>query len=293
MKKIIIIAILALMAGAIVIKKFLPISGAALQPAAVENYAASADSRGNTSIDIMAAPKIAAVNIVPKGAPGIKQKVMRTAYLSLQVKDVATAVSEITQIAATLNGLVVSSNLSQQDQANVKAVITLKVPEERLTDAINKIHAIAKTIISEQINSDDVTTDYIDLQARLKVAAAAEQQYLQILKQAHKVSEILEVTRQLNTVRSEIESLKGRLNYLENQTSLSAITVELHQHYQAQAFKHWQLADQIQVAWERLITTFKWIIEAGVWLVIYVLPLSLIVLACGLSIRKIVKRWKK
>jgi hypothetical protein len=72
-----------------------------------------------------------------------------------------------------------------------------------------------------------VTEEYIDLEARIRTKRALEAQFLEIMKQAHKISDALEVQSQLADVRTEIERLEGRRRFLENQSALSTITITL------------------------------------------------------------------
>ena len=79
----------------------------------------------------------------------------------------------------------------------------------------------------ENITGQDVTEEFIDLEARIRSQRALELQFLEIMKQAHKVEDALEVQRQLAEVRSDIEKLEGRKRFLENRSSLSTITVNI------------------------------------------------------------------
>src|SRR5262249_19768376 len=82
-------------------------------------------------------------------------------------------------------------------------------------------------VLDDKRSGQDVTEEYIDLEARLRAKRALEMQFLEIMKQAHKVSDALEVQTQLGEVRTEIEQLEGRRRFLENQSALSTIKVTL------------------------------------------------------------------
>ena len=85
----------------------------------------------------------------------------------------------------------------------------------------------ANNILDAKKTGQDVTEEFIDLEARIKTQKALEAQFLEIMKQAHKVEDALEVQRQIAEVRTEIEKLEGRKRFLENRSSLSTITVHL------------------------------------------------------------------
>ncbi len=82
-------------------------------------------------------------------------------------------------------------------------------------------------MIQEKVSGQDVTEEFIDLEARIKTQKALESQFLEIMKQAHKVEDALEVQRQTAEVRTEIEKLEGRKRFLENRAILSTISVSL------------------------------------------------------------------
>src|SRR5207302_2039933 len=93
--------------------------------------------------------------------------------------------------------------------------------------ALDQIRSTGSRVIQEKITGQHVTEEFIDLEARLKTQKALEAQFLEIMKQAYKVADALEVQRQIAEVRTEIEKLEGRKRFLENRASLSTITVNL------------------------------------------------------------------
>ena len=108
---------------------------------------------------------------------------------------------------------------------DIKMVI--RVPSDQFGGAIDQIRKLAVNLPAESLKSDDVTEEFIDLEAHVKTQKALELQFLEIMKQARKVEEALEVQRQLADVRAEIERLDGRKRFLENRAALSTITVNL------------------------------------------------------------------
>jgi len=92
---------------------------------------------------------------------------------------------------------------------------------------LNEIRSQGTSVIQEKATGQDVTEEYIDLEARIRTQKALELQFLEIMKQANKVADALEVQRQIADVRTEIEKLEGRKRFLENRATLSTITVNL------------------------------------------------------------------
>ena len=78
------------------------------------------------------------------------------------------------------------------------------------------------------ISSEDVTERYIDLEARLKAKKELENRYLELLKKANKISEILEIEKEINNIREEIESHQGQLNYLQNRIAMSTLQIQFY-----------------------------------------------------------------
>jgi len=105
--------------------------------------------------------------------------------------------------------------------------LVVRVPATQFGAALDQIRSTGSRVIQEKITGQDVTEEFIDLEARIKTQKALESQFLEIMKQAHKVEDALEVQRQIADVRTEIEKLEGRKRFLENRASLSTISVSL------------------------------------------------------------------
>ena len=158
------------------------------------------------------------------------RKIIRNAELELQLDDPESTEHSIESIAELLGGFVVNNQMKQstvESQPNVSITVTIRVPSTRFNDAMSRIRALPGHVLQEKVTGQDVTEEYIDLEARIRSKKALEAQFMEIMKQAKKVSDALEVQSQLGDVRTEIERLEGRRRFLENQASLSTITVTL------------------------------------------------------------------
>jgi hypothetical protein len=105
--------------------------------------------------------------------------------------------------------------------------LVIRVPAAQFQTAYDQILSTASRVIQQKKTGQDVTEEFIDLEARIKTQKALELQFLEIMKQATKVPDALEVQRQIAEVRTEIEKLEGRKRFLENRATLSTITVSL------------------------------------------------------------------
>ena len=155
-----------------------------------------------------------------------ERMIVRTGDISLVVEDVVNARDEITQLAISLNGYVVSSRIWGEEQDRT-GWISVRVSDEKFEQALTELRNLAVRVTSESTSSEDVTEQYVDLESRLKNAEATERQYLALLEKAEDVEDILRIYDSLSRVRAEIEQIKGRMQYLERTSSMSLISVHL------------------------------------------------------------------
>jgi LysM repeat protein len=161
-----------------------------------------------------------------------ERKVIRNATLTLEVDNPSDVQARLTSVAESHGGFVVTSDFKRTDTANpaapnVTVTVVLRVPSSQFGAAVAEIHSFAGRVKEEKTTGQDVTEEYIDLEARLRTKKALEAQFLEIMKQAHKISDALEVQSQIAEVRTDIERIEGRRRFLDNQSSLSTITVTL------------------------------------------------------------------
>jgi len=158
------------------------------------------------------------------------RKVIRNAEMSLESETPEDAQAKITDIAERLGGFVVESQQTSSDRRMAHRDIvnmSVRVPSERFGAAINEIRQTASRVVTETIKGDDVTEEFIDVEARLRAKKALESQFTEIMKRAVSIADALNVQSELAEVRGEIERIEGRKRYLENQSSLSTIKVRL------------------------------------------------------------------
>lgn len=160
----------------------------------------------------------------------VERKIIRNADLSLEANSPEEAQRKITEIAESRGGFVVESN---QSGSNAKATtrdtvtMTVRVPAAKFNEALEEIRKTGSRIISETVKGQDVTEEFIDIEANLKAKRALEEQFLEIMKRGNTVQDALNVQRELANVSGEIEKIEGRKRFLENQASLSTIKIKL------------------------------------------------------------------
>ncbi|MDD1671994.1 MAG: DUF4349 domain-containing protein [Methanomicrobiales archaeon] len=154
------------------------------------------------------------------------QKLIKTANLEVEVKDVSLGVEALAQIAASHGGYLSSSALSRGYADRLSATVTVRIPQPQFEAAIAAIKGTG-TILSESVNSGDVTEEYIDLEARKGALQRQLDQYNRILEKVEKVEDVLKVQVEIERVQVELDRIEGRLRYLDNRIDLSTITVRL------------------------------------------------------------------
>lgn len=152
--------------------------------------------------------------------------VVKTGFVNLVVKDVFSVSQQITKLTDEVGGFVVESNISKLED-EPKGRVVIRIPVARLDDVVTKIRSFSVKVTSEQITGEDVTSEYVDLKSQLRNLEATEAQFLKILERAINVTEILSVQRELTQIRGQIETTKGRIEYLEKSAVLSKLTINL------------------------------------------------------------------
>ena len=165
-------------------------------------------------------------------AEAADRKIIRNAEITIEVPSTTDAQHQVTFIAETHGGFVVTSEAKQREssdpaQRTLDIKLVVRVPSNQFGRAFDEIKKLAANTPAENVTSQDVTEDFIDLEARIKTQKALEVQFLEIMRQANKISDALEVQRQIAEVRTDIEKLEGRKRFLENRSSLSTINVNI------------------------------------------------------------------
>lgn len=162
----------------------------------------------------------------PAAAP-TPRKIRQNATLRLIVGDVRKTAQEIETLADHLGGFVGNANISAGRDQVEQGTITIRVPTGSFSQAMGEIQKKAIKVLQSQTSADDVTNEYVDLEARIKNLRVEEAQIQEIMKRAGTVDDTLRVAQQLSSVREQIERLQGQLQLLARQVELATINVEL------------------------------------------------------------------
>jgi len=215
----------------------------------------------------------------------IEKKTIFTASISLEVKEFKVAVEKVSSIASRYGGYISDSFMNNEGVGRKTGYVIVRVSERDFDAAIADLEKVGD-VLNKNISGQDVTEEYIDLEARIANLTLEEQRYQDILKKAEKVEDLLAIERELSRVRGEIESMQGRLNYLKNRVDLATITVNL---AEPEVVVH---ESKFKQAWNAAIEGFLATIRGMVILAGYLFPLLLILLLIW-GIWKVIRIIKK
>ncbi|MCH7553310.1 MAG: DUF4349 domain-containing protein [Chloroflexi bacterium] len=153
------------------------------------------------------------------------RRIISTASTTLTVDDVEAAISQVRVIAELLGGFVGMLNSSGSDEQR-QAQIVIRVPGPQFFAALDRIEALGE-VRQRNVGTEDVTTDFIDLEARLKSSLREEESLLALLSRTETISDIITLERELTRIRSEVERLQGQINFLQGRVDLATISVLL------------------------------------------------------------------
>lgn len=214
----------------------------------------------------------------------VERLVIQNADLGIVVIEPEAKMDEIGKMAEDMGGFVVSKNVFQRTTGNNIKVpegdITVRVPAEKLEEALEQIKADAVEVQNENRSGQDVTREYVDLKSRLKTHEQAAEQLSKILESKTESAEVIEVFNQLVYHREQIEILKGQINYYEEAAALSAISVHVSAEETLQPLEiaGWRPAGVARDALQTLINFFQGFVNFLIWLVIMIIPAGLLLL---------------
>ena len=202
------------------------------EPAAVEQQAAgaagAAEAGGDEAVqgDTDTGAEAAAPVLDLAAAPG--DRIVREGTMRLEVEENGfdRAFNRVVDAAGQLGGTVLSSDATSDDQGLTSGSVTVRVPADDY-DALLTAIARVGTVRERSIRSQDVSAEFVDLEARLRHNEAQERFYLSLLERAESVEDAIAVQQRVDDIQQTIEQIKGRLSFLEERTSFSRLTVEL------------------------------------------------------------------
>lgn len=231
-----------------------------------------------------------------------ERMIVRTADLSMVVTDTEPTLKTITALVVSAGGYVADSKAWREND-QLRARVSVRIPAEQLDSSLEAIKKLAVRVERENIGGKDVTEEYSDLNAQLINLEATENELRELLtevrQKTQKAEDILRVYQELTTVRGEIERIKGRMQFLSNQTALATANLDLIPDVLAKPVVEpgWRPLETLKAAGRALVKTLKGLLEIVIWLVAYLLPLLIVIaipiMGFVLLIRWLVRRGKR
>jgi hypothetical protein len=159
-----------------------------------------------------------------KAQKKIERKLIKTGNLTFETSDLNKTKVTIESLVKANNGYIANDS-EYKTYDRISNTISLRIPSDKFDNFIVEISKGVEKFDNKNINISDVTEQFLDVEARLKTKKALEVKYLEILKKAKTVREILDVERELGKLRGDIEATEGRLNYLKNQVTFSTLSI--------------------------------------------------------------------
>lgn len=203
--------------------------------------------------------------------------IIRNATISLTSSDVDKTLLDVRALASEKSGVVFQSSSTVRDNRTY-ATITIQVPAAAFDETLNRIRKLSGVKVeNENSTSQDVTEEFVDVQAQLKNLQATEAELIQLLGKANSVSDVLTVQRELSNVRGQIEQRQGRINYLQKKTDMSSVTLTISPSGVATTTETgWDVSKVFDTAWagslRGLQGLFTVVVTVGVW-AIWAVPL--------------------
>jgi hypothetical protein len=209
--------------------------------------------------------------------------IIKSAEIKLRVESTDTAIDRVTQVVGDSGGYIISSRVWYQahyDGENYKySTITIGVPVQQFERALNRLRGLAVKVLDESASGEDVTDQYVDLESQLTNLEATRERIKSFLDDAKTVDEALRINAELSEIERQIEEIKGRMNYLQDRSSYSTITITLEPELPeivptpTPEPKPWSPGETFEDATKTLTSAYQGIVELLIWFFIVLLPI--------------------
>jgi hypothetical protein len=210
-------------------------------------------------------------------AETLEQKLIKRGYLAFEVEDLAQTHQKISSEAKKLGGYI-AQDAEAKEYDRIVHSMSIRVPAAQFDAFVTTLAAGVAHFDEKQITVDDVTEQFVDLQARLKTKKELEARYLELLSQAKNVKDMLEIERELGTLRADIESMEGVFRVLKNQVAYATIDVRYYilQVESERGFGH-KFSQAFRGGWENFIGFFVGLVNAWPFVLILIAVLVLFI----------------
>ena len=218
--------------------------------------------------------------------------IIRTGTINIEVEEYNKSEEELFSIVNNLNGYISNSASNVNTSGRKQGKIDIRIKAKDFETLISKISKSGK-VISLNINSSDITNEFIDLEARKTTQKALEERLLNLLNiKTAKLTDVVEVEQKLAEVRSQIESMQGRMRFLKNQSEYSTLTVSLFEPYIIQSASGSGFFFELGEAFKKGLEGFTDVLAGIITFAVASSPFIFMVLLILYVLRKFYLKWK-
>jgi hypothetical protein len=209
------------------------------------------DSMGMPEAEARADGSVSSDTTTPMTATN--REVVRTGSMSMEAGDVAKAVAQIRALTAAAQGFVSAENTTASDDVAYSS-ITVQVPAAKLDGFVDKVSALG-TVTSLDLTSQDVTSQAVDLDARIKALQTSVDRMTDLLAQASDVSDLMAIESQLSSRQAELDALKAQRTWLSQQVAMSTLSVSVSPVRTVEAVESPGFSNGLENGWAALVST--------------------------------------
>ena len=279
------------------------------QPASALLLQTSAESSSIAAMNIaapaaMEAPAAEGSSPVNQSATGMtssvldSRKIIRNAYLRIEAQDVVSALNTATRLSEQVGGYIVTARTWRNGELPY-ATLSFAVPVERFEEALTQTRTLGE-VQDENVTSQDVTGQFVDLEARIANLEATAERIRGFLDATKTVAEALNVNRELSAIESELEVLKGQRNTLSQQTSFSTVNIDfipvppvVTTGEVLETVQTWSPVRTFNDALDVLLTLARTGVDLAIWVLTIGLPLLLVLSILWWIIRRLFGLWMR
>ncbi len=215
-----------------------------------------------------------------------ERQIIITSRIDIRADDTRAAMDDITALAARSGGFVATATVNPSARPERPPVIsmTIRIPADKVGDTMAAIRSIAGEVVSETLETEDITEEYVDLEARLRNLLRLEDELVAFLTEARtnpnsKTDDLLRVFQQVSDVRAQIEELEGRKRFLDNRVDLATVGISITPMASSDPIvdEGWTPSLVLKDALRRLVGSLQNVADAGIWLGVFAVPLLVVI----------------
>lgn len=155
------------------------------------------------------------------------RKLTKEATVSFETGSYKKTSSAIKNLIVIYKGQINNESVNIRENEELHAVFVLRIPAKSFEQFLNDLGKVEGKIVNKDINIQDITAEYMDVEAKIKSKKELEARYIQLLAKATKITEMLEIEKQLNIQRTQIDSIEGRFKFMQHEVAYNLLTIDI------------------------------------------------------------------